>query len=112
MTIKIILLSAFVALPMFALADGGIGNLANSMNAQNNAASQLATYNNYELNDYSQAAARGTASKGGHGNNGNGHGNGHGNKAPIDGGLSLLIAAGAGAAVKKMAAKKKENKEK
>lgn len=45
------------------------------------------------------------------GGNGYGHGGGAA-AAPIDGGLSLLIAAGIGAGIKKIASKKNEEKEK
>ncbi|SHF73458.1 hypothetical protein SAMN05444008_111180 [Cnuella takakiae] len=41
------------------------------------------------------------------GNNGNSHGNANGHDAPIDGGLSLLLAAGIGAGAKKAYDKRK-----
>lgn len=45
----------------------------------------------------------------GGGNSGNGGGNGGGGGVPLDGGISLLVAAGVGYGAKKMAENKKKN---
>lgn len=54
------------------------------------------------------------ADGGGHhnggGNSGNGGGNGGGGGVPLDGGISLLVAAGVGYGAKKMAENKKKNR--
>ena len=77
---KTLCLTAFIAFPLFASADPGNGNQNGNGNGGNG--------NHY-----------------GWGNNGN-NGNG-GNNVPLDGGLSLLAAAGIGYGVKKYAAHKK-----